>query len=170
MPATVLLKDIVDALEMQFDESSSFLDLDTGEIETVSKDLLSQAEESVDETPDLPDWQQDEWETAKRIASTDRFLSLPSKFDVHEWALMEEFSHSVGSSRIREDLLNAIHGSGVFRHFKDTLRGRRIEEDWFAFRTEALKEIALDWCEEHHIARQVGEGEPPRFVEDYRPR
>jgi hypothetical protein len=30
MSATVLLQDIVDALEMQLDESSSFLDLDTG--------------------------------------------------------------------------------------------------------------------------------------------
>jgi hypothetical protein len=36
MPPTVLLKDIVDALEMQFDEYSSYLDLDTGKVETVS--------------------------------------------------------------------------------------------------------------------------------------
>jgi hypothetical protein len=30
MPATVLISDIVNELEMQFDEQSSFLDLDTG--------------------------------------------------------------------------------------------------------------------------------------------
>jgi len=36
MPVTVRLKDIVDALEMQFDDASSFLDLDTGRVETVS--------------------------------------------------------------------------------------------------------------------------------------
>jgi hypothetical protein len=44
--STVRLTDIVDALEMQFDESSSFLDLDTGHVETVSHDLLHEAEES----------------------------------------------------------------------------------------------------------------------------
>jgi hypothetical protein len=49
MSATVLLKDIVDALEMQFDESSSFLDLDNGRVETVSHDLLSDAEEADDD-------------------------------------------------------------------------------------------------------------------------
>jgi len=53
MRTTVLLKDIVDALEMQFDESSSFLDLDTGQVETVSHDLLGEAEETGEEEPGL---------------------------------------------------------------------------------------------------------------------
>ena len=84
MPVTVLLKDIVDALEMQLDESSSFLDLDTGQVETVSHELLCEAEAADDEDPDLPVWQEPEWEIAKRIVSTDRFQKLPTKFDVHE--------------------------------------------------------------------------------------
>jgi Uncharacterised protein family (UPF0158) len=151
MPATVLLKDIVDALEIQFDEASCFLDLDTGKIETVSSDLLSAADESVDEQPDLPAWQKPEWETAKRIVSTNRFLQLPTKFDIHEWSIMQDFSHSITSERIRADLLKAIHGSGAFRHFKEVLRRHRMESAWFDFRAEALKQIALNWCDEHHI-------------------
>lgn len=148
----VHLQDIVDALEMQFDESSSFLDLDTGRIETVSNELLREAQEPADQEPELPAWQQREWEMAKRIVSTDRFWRLPSKFEVHEWAIMQDFSHSVESERIRRDLLNAIHGTGAFRQFKETLRRHRIEAEWFAFRAETLKQIAVDWCQEHHIA------------------
>ena len=151
MPATVRLNDIVDALEMQFDESSSFLDLDTGQVETVSHVLLREAEESGDEEPDLPAWQKHEWETAKRIVSTDRFQPLPTKFEVHEWAIMQDFSSSVESERIREDLLQAIHGAGAFQNFKNTLRRHGIESAWFAFRTEALRQIALGWCEENQI-------------------
>ena len=154
MSATVLLKDIIDALEMQFDEWSSFLDLDTGRVETVSNDLLGEADESVGEGPDLPAWQRQEWEIAKRIVSTDRFQRLPTKFDVHEWAIMEDFSNSLPSDRVRQDLLNAIHGTGAFRHFKDALRRHQIESAWFEFRAEALRQIALDWCEEHHIRWQ----------------
>ncbi len=149
---TVRLSDIFDALEMQFDESSSFLDLDTGQVETVSCDLLREAEETADgEGPDLPEWQQQEWEIAKRIVSTDRFRKLPIKFDVHEWAIMEGFSLEVKSDEAREDLLRAIHGAGAFRMFKDTIRRHRIEAAWFAFRAAALRQIALDWCEEHNI-------------------
>ncbi len=152
MPATVRLSEIVDALEMQFDESSSFLDRDTGQVETVSDVLLGEAEDSGDdEEPDLPTWQKQEWEIAKRIVSTDRFQKLPTKFEVHEWAIMQDFSRSVESDRIREDLLLAIHGAGAFRNFKDTLCRHGIESAWFAFRAEALRQIALDWCEENHI-------------------
>ncbi len=152
MPATVRLSDIVDALEMQFDESSSFLDCDTGQVETVSHDLLLAAEESGgEEEPDLPMWQKEEWEIARRIVSTGRFQKLPTKFDVHEWAIMQDFSRSIESDRIREDLLHAIHGAGAFRIFKATLRHHRIESDWFTFRAEALRQIALTWCEENHI-------------------
>ena len=110
-----------------------------------------EAEESFDEEPDLPEWQKREWETVKRIVSTDRFVRLPTQFDIHEWSIMEDFSHSVGSDRIRAELLNAIHGRGAFRHFKDTVHRYRIEQDWFKFRDDALRDIAIEWCEEHHI-------------------
>jgi hypothetical protein len=152
MPATVRLNDIIDALEMQFDESFSFLDLDTGEVETISRDLLRKAEElGDDEEPDLPAWQKKEWEIARRIVSTGRFEALPTKFEVNEWEIMQDFSCSVESGRIREDLLDALHGAGAFRNFKNTLRRHRVEPVWFAFRTKALKQIAIDWCEENHI-------------------
>jgi Uncharacterised protein family (UPF0158) len=151
MPSTVRLNDIVDALEMQFDEASSFLDLETGQVEIVSHALLRLAEESGDEKPDLPTWQKHEWEIAKRIASTDRFQELPTKFEVHEWEIMQDFSRSVESDSIREDLLHALGGAGAFRNFKDTLQRYRIESAWFGFRTEALRQIALSWCEENQI-------------------
>ncbi|MDP3000819.1 MAG: UPF0158 family protein [Bryobacterales bacterium] len=154
MSATVRLKEIVDALEMQFDEAFSFLDLDTGEVETVSRDLLSAAEESDDddEGPDLPRWQEREWEIAKRIVSTDRFRKLPTKYEVHELEIMLDFSNSMKREKIREDLLCAIHGAGAFRTFKAAIRRHRIEPAWFAFRAEALRQIAIDWCEENDIA------------------
>ena len=151
MPATVRLSDIIDALEMQFDEYTSFLNRDTGRVETVSDVLLREAEAGDDGEPDLPAWQKQEWEIAKQIVSTDRFQKLPTKFDVHEWAIMEDFSRSMRSDSIREDLLDVIHGAGAFRNFKNTVRRHRIESAWFAFRAEALRQIAINWCDEHHI-------------------
>jgi len=139
---------------MQFDESLSYLDLDAGEVVTVSEDLLRKAEEQGGEEPDLPDWQRVDWEIAKRIVSTDRFRSLPTKFDVHEWGIMQDFSFSVGSDGMRDDLLRAIHGAGAFRNFKDTVRRLGIESAWFEFRADALRQIAIDWCEENQIVWQ----------------
>jgi hypothetical protein len=152
MSATVLLKDIVDALEIVSDELPSFLDLDTGKVETISRELLGLAEECADdEEPDLPAWQEEEWEVARRIVFSGRFRKLPTTFEVHEWAIMRDFADSVGSERIGEELSNALHGKGAFRHFKDTLRRHRMESAWLAFRTEALAEMARDWCKANHV-------------------
>jgi hypothetical protein len=150
MPATVRLDDIVEALEIQFDEVSSYLDRDTGQVEAVSHDILRLAEAG-EEEPDLPEWQKHEWQVAKQVVSTNRFEELPTKFEVHEWAIMQDFARSVESDGIREDLLRVIHGAGAFRNFKDTVRRHGIEPAWFAFRAEALRQIALQWCDENHI-------------------
>ena len=65
---------------------------------------------------------------------------------------MNDFSRSVESGGIREDLLNAIHRAGAFRNFKDSVRRHNIESAWFAFRAKALRQIAISWCEENGIA------------------
>jgi Uncharacterised protein family (UPF0158) len=130
------------------------LDLHTGKVETVSVDLLRRADDSPDAQPDLPAWQEREWDIAKEIVATDRFRQLPTKFDVNEWAIMQDFSYSVPSDTIREDLLNAIHGTDAFRHFKNAIRRHGVESAWFTFRAEVLIQIARAWCEEHHVEWQ----------------
>jgi hypothetical protein len=153
MARPVRLTDIVEALEIHCREVASFVDLDTGKVETVTVDILGMAEEAEDgDPPELLDWQEDEWELAKRIVSTGRFLSLPSHSEIDDWSLMEEFSASVDSDRVRKDLLASIRGSGAFRRFKDAIRRHGVEESWFAFRKDALTHIAIAWCKENHLS------------------
>jgi len=139
---------------MQCDEQPSFVDLDSGEVHTVSQDLLHDAEdaESEDEELDIADWQKDEWTLAKRIAfHFDRLKRLPTKCDVHEWDIMRRFADSVEDRGVAAELEEAIHGAGAFRMFKSTIRRHKIEQQWYAFRKEALDEIARDWCEGNGI-------------------
>lgn len=151
---TVQLKDIVEMLDMPVDEYRAFVDLATGEVVSVSLELLRIAEESEEdeEAPDLPQWQLAEWDTAQQIASTDWFRELPTKFDVHDWAIMEQFAFSVESSRKRQELLTALHGSGAFRRFRNTLRREGLEQAWYAYKEQALRKIAIEWCEENGLA------------------
>ena len=58
MNVQVKLKDIIEELEIQFEESQSFLNIKTGEIIFVTSNDLRAAED--DEPFDhLPDWQQE---------------------------------------------------------------------------------------------------------------
>jgi len=152
MPATIRLTKIVEALETQSDDRLSFLHPDTGELQTVSRELIYEAEEGPeDEEPDFPEWQRHEWELARQIVASRRFLRLPTKLDVHEWAIMRNFADSMEPAGVRQDLQVAVHGAGAFRHFRRTLERYRIESAWYRFREEALRDIAMKWCQHHHV-------------------
>ena len=101
MSTAVSLKSIVDALQGVSDEYPSFLDLDSGEVITVSSEMLSAAEESEEgEEPDLLDWERDLYEAAKRVVHAERCLALPTQFDIHEWEIMADFVDSLEPGRI----------------------------------------------------------------------
>jgi hypothetical protein len=151
MTTPVQLESLIDALEEQGDTVFAFLDRDSGQIELVSEEALSHSESEQEEIYPLADWQKEEVELAVRIQSSDRYLALPSKFDVNEWSIMERFCHEERRADIRTKLLGAIHGSGAFRRFKNQIAYFGLWEPWNAFRHLAFGEILTEWCEENDI-------------------
>ncbi|HSN74775.1 MAG TPA: UPF0158 family protein, partial [Anaerolineae bacterium] len=100
---------------------------------------------------DFPQWQQDIMRQAEEILMSDDWLRLPDQFEIHEWQIMRDFCYSLDDERLESELLDAIHGSGAFRAFKNTIHYRGIEQDWYRFRQEALEQIARDWLERNEI-------------------
>lgn len=58
---------------------------------------------------------------------------------------------SVESRQAFRALLSALRGEGAFRRFKDSLRRSGIQDEWYRYREEAIKQIAIDWCESNRI-------------------
>jgi hypothetical protein len=155
VPTLAVLDDLIDALEMQSDTLSVFLDRETGEVEEISQEFLSLAEAEPGEIDLLPDWQKEVAELAIRIQSTDRYLELPSRFDVNEWNIMNDFCLEQKRQGIRESLLGAIHGAHAFRRFKDQIASHDLWKEWNLYRRQAFAEILRDWCEENDITLTV---------------
>jgi hypothetical protein len=155
MSTVVLLRDVIDGIEVQSDESGSYLNRRTGEVYWLTGEESGHAGENLlegeEEFEELPAWQQEAQAKAREVLNSDDWLPLPSQFDVHEWSIMQDFSHSVEDETLREELLNAIHGSGAFRHFKDVLRRRGIQNRWYEFNSAAIEEIAIAWLEANGI-------------------
>jgi hypothetical protein len=147
----VKLKDIVDEISFIPEEASSYLNAKTGEVITVTDEEL-RAAENEEPLEDFPEWQHDAIRIAGEILETDDYLPLPTKFDIHEYSIMERFCRSVEDDDICEDLCNAIRGRGAFRYFKDKIHEYGIADDWYKYRDDALREIAIVWCEENGIS------------------
>jgi hypothetical protein len=151
MAVPVKLKDIVDELSFQSDEASSHLNTVTGEVVCITDEAFraAEAEEPLDP---FPDWMHDMLRAAKDILATDHYLALPTKFDVHEYRIMERFCSSVDDDDMRDALRHAIRGRGAFRYFKDTIHEYGIAEDWYRYHDAALRDMAIAWCEANGIA------------------
>ncbi len=147
----VKIKKIVDELEMIFDEHSSYFNISDGEVYTVSNEEMSAAEEE-DPLENFPDWQQDNIKIAQSIiGDEDRYIELPSKSDVNEYGIMENFCYSIKDLKISDTLQIAIQGSGAFRRFKDACHRFNIIEQWYSYKAEVLKEIAISWCNDNDL-------------------
>jgi Uncharacterised protein family (UPF0158) len=160
MTTSAVLDDLIDALEMQSDSIYAYLDRETGEVFLVSEESLSLSKAEPERIAMLPDWQKEEAELAIRIQTTDRYLDLPSQFDVNEWNIMNEFSQQVKRDSIRNNLLHAIHGNHAFRRFKDEIANHDLWEEWNRFRRRAFVEILRDWSEENSVILTVRQEQP----------
>lgn len=150
MVSPVKLDDIIEGLEFQSEEHHSYLNKITAQVVTVSDDDF-RAVEGEEPLEDFPEWQRDSIKIAKEILETDHYIGLPDKFDINEYELMKEFCRSIDDDDIREEMLVAIEGRGAFRMFKHNIHRYNLADDWYKFRDEAYKQIAIEWCEVNGI-------------------
>ncbi|MED1470068.1 UPF0158 family protein [Bacillus salipaludis] len=151
MSIQVKLKDIIEEMEIQFEESRSLLNIKTGEFVLVTSEDLRAAE---DEKPfdHLPEWEQENRIIAIDVVENfENYLELPTKYEVNEYEIMENFCLTVSDQWKKESLLMAIKGKGAFRRFKDKIIDFEIEDEWYSYRGECFKQIAIEWCQENKI-------------------
>jgi hypothetical protein len=153
---------MVDEMQTLSHERNAYLKKSTGKVITIRDDdfdfvrsmdeIFEDNDEDGDEvesnydSSDYSDLEAEFYQDVKNVmVFDDDYLKLPTKFDIHEYEIMERFSLSIPNEKISDTLLGKIRGSGAFRRFRDTIYQYGIEEHWFKYRDEAYKEIAISW-------------------------
>jgi len=132
----VKLDVILDAIEMADDNYTYFLDLETGESVFLADELVTGLDN---------EGLEDEIEE-----NLERYLRLPTKFEIHEYHIMEEFIWTLKVDRA-DKLEHAIQGRGAFRRFKDMVDRMGISQQWYDFQAEYYRKLAIEWCQEHGL-------------------
>jgi hypothetical protein len=147
----VKIQAIIEELGMQFDESRTFLNVKTGEIISVTLDDLRAAEDE-EEFGHLPEWEQEDRKVANDVFENfENYKELPTKYEVNEYEIIEDFCFTVSDERKQDKLLSSIKGKGAFRRFKDKIIDFEMEDQWYSYRDERYKQIAIKWCLDNHI-------------------
>jgi len=64
---------------------------------------------------------------------------------------MENFCRSIPDQDIRETLATTIQKEDPLNQFKEKIYQHNIHEHWYTFRDNAVKDVALKWCQENEI-------------------
>jgi hypothetical protein len=128
MATVIFLREVIEAMEMHGENCLSFLDPDTGEIVTTTEEERRLAEEPDESLEQLPEWQHQMVRKVRAVLAGKRCLQLPNRFEIHEWSIMNEFAQAQHSERVRQELLEVIHGAGAFRMFRSTIRRLGLEK------------------------------------------
>ena len=138
MPLPVQLQSVVEEMDVMNDDWVAYINRRTGELVTVTDYDLEEGTEAV------------------QVGESPDFIELPSKYDLHEYDIVERFCGSVSEVTIQEKLFSAIRGGGAFRRFKDSIRRFGIEDEWYEFRHAALESIASSFLDASGIPYKKG--------------
>lgn len=77
-------------------------------------------------------------EEIESMEDNDRYLGMPSKYDIHEYEIMRSFIHTLPENRLKERLLQAISGRGAFRRFREVLEDYGVDR-WYHYRDASIE-------------------------------
>ena len=123
---TIKLEQVIEAIEMSDDFFTSFWDTKTGETDEV---LAAEIEND-----------------------SKRFLRFPTKYEIHEYRIMEDCIEQLSPGKVQSDLSYSIRGKGAFRRFKESIRYHDLEQQWYDYLEKAYRDIAVRWCTEEGLA------------------
>ena len=76
---------------------------------------------------------------------------LPTQYEINEYQIMVDFINTINNLEIKNNLQRLIQRKGAFRRFKDYCLETNIIHDWYDFKGQKYKEIAINWCEQNEL-------------------
>ncbi|MEZ5357747.1 MAG: UPF0158 family protein [Candidatus Zixiibacteriota bacterium] len=143
----ISLSEIVDAMQMQSSTIAVYMHRLTGEYIPVADEDLTDIEagEKISSLTGI------ELAPIREALDSPDYIPLPTLYDINEYRMMAEFAEQCPDDAAFERLAAALRGAGAFRRFKDAVIRLNLENDWYAFKNESFKRIAIEWCGEHGI-------------------
>ena len=136
---TIPLKQVIQAIEEASEVFTSFWDKKTGKTVYLAAPLMT-------------DMTEEGKALAAEIENTpERFLRFPTKYEIHQYRMMEAFIDRLSPRKTQEELAYAIRGKGAFRRFKQSVRYHGLEQRWYDYLAEAYRELAIRWCAEEDL-------------------
>lgn len=100
---TIPLKQVIQAIEEANEAFTRFWDAKTGKTVYLADPLMTDMTE------------EDKALAAEMENTPERFLRFPTKYEIHQYRIIEDFIAQLSPGKAQEELAYAIRGKGAFR-------------------------------------------------------
>ena len=105
---TIPLKQVIQAIEKANEVFTRFWDKKTGKTVYLADPVMTDMTE------------EDKALAAEMENTPERFLRFPTKYEIHQYRMMEDFIDRLSPGKAQAELAYAIRGKGAFRRFKQS--------------------------------------------------
>ena len=81
----------------------------------------------------------------------EKSIILPTQYEINEYQIMVGFIDTIDNEKLKTELQRLIKGKGAFRRFKDYCFESNIIQDWYKYKEQKYKEIAIEWCKQNEL-------------------
>ena len=83
-------------------------------------------------------------------------IKMPTREEIDEEGIMQEFIETIEDVTVYNQLGIVFSGENGAHMFLETCRNFGILDDWYRYRDEKFKKIALEWCQKNSVLYQEG--------------
>lgn len=150
----IKISEIVDELQRISMDLAVYYNKTTGEFLNVEDDdfRIIEDDDFENKIKDYPKWQKEYLQKVYDLYDNiDNYIKLPDKFEIKDSDIMEEFIKNISNPNRKQQLENCMWQKRMYRKFKDKLIELGLENDYYKFYEEKLKEIAINWCKDNNL-------------------
>jgi hypothetical protein len=140
---------LINALEDHTGSFNYYLDLENGNVVSLSRDNF---EEEFEEDPvDSDGYNHEIVEN-----NTDRFIFIDPIDSRESFKIMEDFVSTILNDLIKNTLSSALSKRKPFRNFKDELNHLpEIQKEWYKYHEIEMEKIAYEWLKDNDITAEL---------------
>lgn len=136
------MDELIMAFDMNANEYSQYLNLETGGIA-----IISELSDSFDENGN-----EINWDDTERFDDKSKYILVPGSDPREAFEIMERFTETVENRELQQKLCHALSVHRPFYHFKDVLLNYPDEQKrWFSFQEQAIRQQIHDWLEQNNL-------------------
>ncbi|NME81633.1 UPF0158 family protein [Clostridium sp. SM-530-WT-3G] len=149
----VNLNDVIECIEFENENLNHFYNKKTGIIiYKESSDTSSYSASDYNRINEFEEWERELIESLYDLENNpDDYIKLPGEEDINELKILVNFCNSFSDILIDDILNKNIDDTKKIQKIKKIIEEKNMLNDWYEYREQSERQIAIDWCKDNNI-------------------